>query len=378
MSISDWVRLYPAWLLSVAIWMLSPSVEAARVEGMYEAEVYVRDQSGDERIRGFRLAMDDVLTRVTGDSAVSIRDEIVPVYRRAQAFVEEYRYLPVETDKTAPQAETVEEAPGFRLYVRFAELNLNAALREKGIPVWGSDRPDVLVWLAIEDRGQRTLVSGLEKSAARQELALQAQEKALPLVLPRLDKTDRQALSFIDIRGGFIDKIRAASARYETNVVLAGHLALSGRSWLGRWWLIDSGQVKYWQSSHVDINTSIVSGIEGLSRILVDQYALGGTEATTSLYVEVDQIRTLDQYADVLQYLAALPVVSRADVHQVAPQRTTYLLTLNGRPADFERAVALNSKLQKTAEAVSADRKNLNQISGTGTSTILHYRLNVR
>ena len=135
---------------------------------------------------------------------------------------------------------------------------------------------------------------------------------------------------------------------------------------------------KYWQSNHVDLNTSIVSGVEGVSGILVDQYALGGTEATTSLYIDVDQIRTLDQYADVLQYLAALPVVSRADVHQVAPQRTTYLLTLNGRPADFERAVALSSKLQKAVGAVSVGSKKPDQMSGTGTNTILYYRLNIR
>ena len=48
---------------------------------------------------------------------------------------------------------------GLKLWAQFDGVSLARELRQAGLPYWGPERPDVLVWLAIDDHGRRYLAS---------------------------------------------------------------------------------------------------------------------------------------------------------------------------------------------------------------------------
>ena len=353
------------WFVILSLFLLQSS-HAARVSGLYGTEVVVVNQSDDERQRGFQLAMEDVLLKLTGDGAIAVRAEAAPVIRKAGRLVEEYRYTPIEQQLDAQPAEeaSIKNNVGssYRLYVRFSSALLGAELRNQNILVWGSERPSVIVWLAVENSADRMLISNMAESNERVELANQARRRALPLILPTMDQMDQQALSYADIRGGFVDKIRNASKRYRSTVMLAGHMSLRSGRWFTQWRLIDENNVQTWRVFGDDLNTAIGGGLEGLSNRLVVKYASGQHIAESAVVVRVNQISTLESYAGVMKYFSSLSVVSDVNIYQVSPDSTTFKLSLNGSKEDLQRIIALDPKLQPV------DIDNESDVVGVGAN----------
>ncbi len=326
--------------------IFSAPSQAARVSGLYGTEIVVVNQSDGERQRGFQLAMEDVLIKLTGDSAILVRAEAAPIIRRAGKFVEEYRYTPIVPSTEEEPVEKNNSGPAYQLYVRFSSTLLGTALRNQNIPVWGRERPSIIVWLAVENATSRMLVSSATESDERTELANQAQRRAIPLVLPVMDKADRRALSYGDIRGGFIDKIKSASKRYRSAVVLTGHMSQQRGRWYTRWQLIDGDNVQTWQALGDDLDTAIGVGLEGVSNRLVLKYASGQHIAESTIAVRVNRILTLENYANVMKYFSSLSVVTGVHVSQMSPDNTIFRLSLSGSKEDLQRIIALDPKLQ--------------------------------
>ena len=336
------------FLLRFIILMLifSAPSQAARVSGLYSSEVVLVNQNDEERQRGFQLAMEDVLIKLTGDGAVSMRAEAAPIIRKAGKFVEEYRYTPIVPTTETEAVEKNNLELSYRLYVRFSSTALAAELRNQNTPVWGGERPSIIIWLAVENATTRMLVNSSMDSEERAELATQAQRRALPLILPVMDQVDRRSLSYADIRGGFIDKIKNASERYRAAVVLTGHISQRNGRWYTRWRLIDGDNVQTWQALGDDLTTAIGTGLEGVSNRLVVKYASGQHVAESTIAVRVNHISTLESYADVMKYFSFLSVVTAVHVYQVSPDSTTFRLSLSGSKEDLQRIIALDLKLQ--------------------------------
>ncbi len=334
-------------LLVGLLWLAGP-VGAVTVDGLYRAEVEVEGQGGDARAEGFREALERVLIKVSGSAAVSLNPDVEELLESPERFVQEYRYRAIE--------DAEDDGPSHRLLVQFAQGRIDDALRQRGIVVWDAQRPQLLVWLAVDDGDQRRVVSSDDDSRARQQLLRHARERGLPVMLPLMDMTDRSRIEYVDIQGGFLDAVRSASDRYRPTALLVGHVEPQGDQWLGSWNLLGVGERDSWRSNAGELNAAVAGGVDGATDRVAGAFA-GRGEELRELRLRVTEVGDLAAYARVSEYLASLVRVRSAEVVQLEPREVVFRVTMNGRRADLERAITLGSTLTRveTNGAVSGD-----------------------
>lgn len=346
-------------LLAFAAAMLAAAPAfAVTVDDLYEASVEVAGKGAEARTEGFRRALEDVLIRVSGSSAVLSNPDIEGLLEAPERFVQQYRYEALEPDEdAADDAEAAGPDPGdpeptHRLEVSFTGARVEDALRERGVIVWGRQRPEVLVWLAVDDGREREIVAADSSSPAHRELMAQARARGLPLLLPLLDVSDRSRLEFVDISGGFLDAVERASDRYRAEAVLVGYLQRGGGGWQADWNLLGVGERHSWSARASALEGAIGSGVHGTTDRLAAALA-GRTGERTALRVRVQAVESLDDYARVSNYLQSLVRVHSAHVTRVAPREAVFAVDLQGRAEDLERTIALGDTLIEVEQPVA-------------------------
>ena len=327
-------------LLLVSLLTLSAPASAARLEHLYEAEVAAAGRDTADRDAALQQALQEVLVRLTGSRATLQNPAAVALLENPGTYVEQYRY----TENPA----AVGSDTALNLWVQFDGVSLARDLRRAGLPYWGPERPDVLVWLAIDDRGRRYLVSEGGRQPAGDYLKQAAQQQGLPLTLPLMDLQDQRAVDFTDIWGRFVAPVESASQRYRPQAILTARLARSSAdgSWRADWQLLSGDNRQDWSVHADDLHAAVDAGIADAAEWLAQRYAVvATTEGVRSLVVE--GVRTLDDYARVSAYLAALSPVDRVDVRRAQQHSVEFNLTLSADERNLRQLIALGRVLQR-------------------------------
>lgn len=345
----------------VALLLLPLPSGAVRVEDLYRAEVEVVDKGREARTEGFRAALEQVVVKVAGSSRVLSDPALEPLLENPARFVQQYRYERLEPDPDAgdaepAQAETTAEdgeapppPPAYRLEVRFGQSQVERALREREITVWGPYRPQVLVWLAYDDGRQRALVAADDERDTDEVVLEAARRRGLPLLLPLLDTEDRGRVDYLDVQGGFLDSVRQASERYRAGLVLVGHVYRGSDGWRGEWTLLQADGRRGWLTRADSAEATVEAGVGGLADRLAAE--LAGREGERSrVRMRVIDTESLEDYARLRRYIERLPRVEWGRVVRVRPQEILFELQLRGELADLERAIGVGDLLVRVQE----------------------------
>jgi hypothetical protein len=317
--------------------LLLPLAGAA-TQALFESEVVVRDQTPGVRAGAFRTALSEVLVRVAGDQSVLTSEPALALLASPDRLVQQYRYF-------TEQART---PPALKLWVRFDGDAIRRSLQKQGLAYWGGERPDTLVWLAVEDRGKRYIVSADGVSDVHHQVERAARQRGIPILFPLMDLEDQSRVRFTDIWGGFFDKVFAASERYHLPAVLIGRLHRSpSGGWSSSWHLEVAGRPNAWSDSRQQLEELSRQGIEDVADILAARFAVAsnGFNAQTTR-ITVSGVETLAAYARIDQYLSSLTSVSSARVSTVSPTGVTYELQLNGSLQDLTHTVTIGTVLE--------------------------------
>jgi len=296
----------------VALWLVLGTAFAQRVEGdvahasgLYEAEVNVNGQGPAERNAGFARAMTQVLGKLTGDRSASSRPGVGQEMRRANEYVKSYDYRQDEgrSSTGAPTFTTT-------LIVRFGPEQIDGLAATLGLPVWPEPRPKPVLWLAIDDgRGPR-LVALAQTNAARSVLD-RALERGYRLGLPSGSAAEQAAVGAI--WRGDTAAIARLSSRYSPPMQLIGKLYRAPEGgWTAEWTFVDTGKVlSTWTASQPDARRAMATGADGAADALSKKYAKRSTAAGEPgrYTVQIDGIRSNEDYLRLMSYLQGLPVV---------------------------------------------------------------------
>ena len=323
----------------------SVNTYALTVEGLYEAEVPIPDQSIQYRKGGIAAALRSVMVKLTGDRNVFGRSAAVDMIKEAERYVQQYEYR----SKQVRSRDQLTSEKQLHLWVNFNAKALNDSLRNYAIPVWGQERPSTLVWLASQKDQRRKLITQEDESGYTEILNQRTAQRGIPIVYPLLDLEDTLVLKASDIWGGFSGPVMQASERYGTDAILTGSIEpiLDGL-WEGRWTVMLNGQTMSW-TSRGDIPVIVLDeGIDGLADILAQHFApAGGSTNAAAIEIMVEGISDYEQYAKVSDYLASLNSVTDVRVKTAEENRVTFeIIARSG-----ELAVAQSIKLGKVLES---------------------------
>jgi len=357
------------WVVAIGLGLsLARGAGAVEVDGLYEAQVPVDTQSAQERSSAIRVALGQVMVKVSGNSAATDIPAINDILDQATHYVQQYRYR-------APPSGT-NAGKSLALWVRFDPAAIDHLLRSHGLTVWGRARPVALLWLAIQSQGHRELLGADSQRPAHQIVVSEAERRGLPLRLPLLDLSDQSSISATDVWGDFQDSIMKASQRYATDGVLVGRVfQASDGQWHARWTLYEGQNRQSWQSQGGALAGAIEPGIDHMTDVLAQRYAQASNDDTQrSLLLKVDDVTTLAQYSRTADYLSSLSPVTDVQPAVLKAGGAIFRLTIRGDQLGVVQAISLGHTLVSEAAPQAGSDDTAVQASA-GPVPELVYRL---
>lgn len=358
---------------------------ALQVTGLYSERIPVANESDAERDRAFRDALAAVILKVTGEERWLEHAAVEQALDNAQSYVEAIAYANEEIELVAPDNfepgvgsdpndDTVNGAvepllPGtiMQRYVEvdFSSRLINELLNSANIPVWNSNRPSVLVWMALQDAdGNRSLLT----SDINQEIidAIQsfAATRGLPVIFPVLDFEDRRNLSEDLVWTLDEEAIRRASERYDADSVLTGRLHLTDSGELvGLWQFLFGPRVDVFDGFDTDLEDYLYAPLDRVTSQLASYFAIVPEAATSStVKLTVEGVSDLQDYSALIAYVGNLGLVE-----------SVFPAAIDGEQLELELGLLGNAG--QLFELIALDRDLLPiQSSQTGQQPVLHYR----
>jgi uncharacterized protein len=326
------------------VWLLLSACAFAHVQtdDLYAAEVAVADDSAGVRSQGLEDALSQVLVKLSGSADVAGLPGAAKVLGQASSLVQQYRYR-LDGSSTPPQR---------YLWAKFDRVALERAMRQAGVPVWGAQRPRVLMWLATERKGRRSLLNFDTEPQARAALETRAEQRGMPLQLPLMDLQDQAALSAADLWAGYATAIRAASQRYPYDAILTGRLRqVDGGRWRADWTLWEKNGQQDFSSAALPWSAALQSGIDGAQDRLAARYVPSGEgDGPQHLRIRVVGLDSLHGYGRLMQLLSRQEGITRIGLHEVDRDSLTADIWTRGSTAALGRALTLGGELTLQAQ----------------------------
>ncbi len=321
-------------------------VQAVVVDRLYEATVPVADQSAAAQKQGLQDALSVVFVRASG------RLDAATIDADAGRLVQQFRF----EQQSVIDPETGESRQQMNLWARFDAVAVQRALVERDVPIWGRERPAVLVWLAYDDGADRDLVAPDAPHGILASLTSAARLRGVPIIPPLMDLQDRAALPFSDLWGGFDDAIAGASQRYRSDAILVGRVfRIGGEEWGARWILYSDGVSSHHNTERGALDAVVADGVHWVADGFAERFSLvPDTAADGRTRIVVAGIDGIPDYASVLGYLRSLSPVAGVAVERVERDQVVFALELRGTAEQLERAIALGSRLTRAPDDFEA------------------------
>jgi hypothetical protein len=246
-----------------------PPAAAETVAGLYRGEAIVTGQENlEERRRGFREALQEVIVKVTGHSRLAEDRRLASALADAGDYVAAFEYEDRLAKKKLMDEQGTRERSWF-LRVDFDPTKVDRLVAELGARPWGADRPRVLVLLGIRDTlGPYVLSSEGERGyGQRQALLSIAGRRGVPVVLPRTGADE--ALVDTESVAADTEAIARRKVAYRADVVLLGTMTITPEGvWDTEWALLPGHEQHRWRIDGTTFDRAIADGIEGSARIL--------------------------------------------------------------------------------------------------------------
>lgn len=234
-----------------------------------EAIITGRDNL-DERARGLRLALVQVLVKVSGDDRIGEHPKLPPILAEAEAYARGYEYEDRKKGiQISDEQGTRDRSYHFR--VDFDREAVDGILARLGVGPWREDRPRLLVALAVNDHGGPFIV-GTEAGRGvgqRETLLLDARRRGIPLVLPKMDSMETLAVSHREIAGVSGSAVGALASAYGADAVLVGTMEITSDGyWNTEWTLLADDMPQQWLVPAATFDRAIADGLGRTARTL--------------------------------------------------------------------------------------------------------------
>jgi len=303
------LRLVLAALLCL---VCATGTQAATVTDLYDASVRSSDRSDASRQAAFSAALSIVATRVSGrrDAASKLGAAV----GNAQRYVQRYGYN------------------NGQLEVGFDSSGVNALLEQASLPIWGRERPTVLVVFPGALQGLREARAAVEQTAKL---------RGVPIVWATNEISEQ-------FNNPSAAQLQALAERYTADGVLLARVSEPVTASNLHWQFAfnaSNGEIQEMQGAAEE-------GPHLAADVLGRYYAVVGKEAT-HVVMEVAGIEDLQAYATTLNYLSNLSGVRVVNVESLQHDVVRFRVELRGDVETMKRAIEFDQRLLPQASATA-------------------------
>ena len=315
---------------------LCVAAAAVEMKSLYTVVVPLDPNHPDPRKLAYQTALTEVLVRVTGTTAVAESEQIAELFPNPVRYVLQFR-----------------PGPDNSLVISLDGLAIEKVLRQMGgAPIWGSDRPLTLIWIAVDwGQGEREIVAaddeermpGDARSIDRNRLLHErisdiASRRGIPVLFPLLDTEDLENIIFSDIWGGFDDILLRASTRYAAESILVGRIRAESLQ-ENRWTWYHAGERENWYGEPEDM-------IHRLADSLAALYVISGRDPIDTIRLTISGINSVSAFGRVQRFIENLRGVDEIMIDTVVGDRIVYAVRMQGGPERLQRALELSNLLE--------------------------------
>lgn len=319
-------------LLLVARLATVPAL-AVEMESLYTAEIELDRTAANAQELAYEDALKAVLVRITGDATAAENEDLLGLFPDPTRYV--LQILRGEDDT---------------LIVTLDGPAIEALLRRANQPVWDNDRPETLIWIAIDrGLGDREIVAAIEEEGIRTPLDRNrdlrdrvlgvAERRGIPLRFPLVDAEDLESVSFSDIWGGFDRALIEASRRYGATSILVGRIR-SEDLMRNRWTYYFGNQQQAWTGGPE-------TAVNLLADTLAERFAFAGNAPAERITLTISGIDSISAFGSVQKLLGDLSVVDNFSVDTVAGSQIRYAVNVQGGIERLATALEFSGILER-------------------------------
>ncbi|MCW9057099.1 MAG: DUF2066 domain-containing protein, partial [Gammaproteobacteria bacterium] len=326
----------------IALLMGLPVIAQAEVvKQLFETTLPVVSQDRDIRQAAFEQGFIEVLVRVSGSSQAPSHINI----KTAARYVQQYRYLAVEK-KPGQSVDTGQPEIKHNLWILFSDSKIKTLLKENSLPIWGAQRPAVLIWLSVTDGRNRYILRDRDISVIKDALEKEARRRGLPVIWPLFDETDQKQVTYLDVRGQFWGPVMEASQRYSVDAVALCRMNWDGASWQVDWSLMLDKKSESWRVRAPDIESLMVNGIDFAADQVASRFAIVDTMSEGELALLVNGISDVSIYAKVMHYLSSIASIKQVFPSEIEQSQFRFHIDMSGEKEDLQRVIGLGKVLK--------------------------------
>ena len=364
------------FLLFVIVAFLSPkTLEAVEVKGLYQASIAINSQNSSDRASALKKALAAVMLKVGGQKSVLDNDIIQKSLSNYRLYLSQYRYQ----HKTLQVADKQGNQKQLFLLASFNEEKINQLFQEADLPLWGSLRPLVLLWL-VDEQG---LTRGIMSNSSASNLPFMVNEfsaqRGLPIMMPLMDLTDANQIKLSDVWGRFQQPIKEASKRYLAEAIVVMRVSNSSlvsldyddkevidspscgllceqtqpqkQNYVLDWSLLDwstiEGQQKFSQQYQGNSPQVLLQqGLADITELIYQRYALSTTKQN-DFVIEVANVDSLATYVEVFEFLSNLSSVKSVTLLSAKGNARRFNLQLLSSADAWLASLKLNKQLKQ-------------------------------
>ncbi|QUX96318.1 DUF2066 domain-containing protein [Marinomonas sp. CT5] len=347
------------FLLLISVFLIS-SANAVPVQGLYSAEINLPVAQSESVMlnEAFGLAAENVLVKVSGNRKAITGDLLDQAKSKASTWVAQHSVASL--NELLPSENGL--VPGKKIRVTFYQESIDGFLTQNNLPVWGDNRPSVLVWLVKEDNGVRSLSGSKAPSDVLNEFARSTNSLGVPIYAPLLDDVDKESLSVSDVWGFFEDRILNASKRYQTDSVAALRVSsFAGQVSGDLLVLLQNGETERFDLSGGSLTELVDQASVDLAKVFSSRYASVRNSASASkLNIQVLGIKNYRVMNKVQSYFESIGVVRNVTLVQVDGEKVEFSIEIDGDKQKLFNSISLSRLL--TAAPLNALDPDANRV----------------
>ncbi len=315
------------------------SAFAVRITTLYEGILPVSSQSVSERNQLASQALAQVFVKVSGNNDILAHPKIKTSLASANNLMQEFSYtsMPRGSDNAKP----------YLLQLHFDEEGVNKILREAGAPIWGQNRPLILVWLDNEGPNHSPEMIGADSESRLPILFKQiADKRGIPVIFPAMDVEDMSQVSVNDVMVGAISKLMNAAKRYASDAILSGRIVQNANGYDTQWKLVMGADQWGWNVTGKTLPDIFAALISHVADTLAGRYAtVISNTVQTNVDLKIVNITESDDFTEAMNYIKHLTPVANVQLMQVTGGEIMLNVSLRGTQTSFIQALSVGQKL---------------------------------
>lgn len=367
---------FPFVIFMLIFSLLSGNSVALEVNDLYQVNIVVDSQDSELREQAIKKALQGVFLKVGGKKSVLTHKVLRQAQKRASRYVSQYRYQRKDEQLS--------------LVVSFNENKVNQLFKKANLALWGSLRPQVLLWLIDEQGTSRNMIAADAESIIPASVNDFSIERGLPIIMPLMDLTDNENVVLSDFWGYFPEQIQQASLRYFADTVVVmkvsdsslvmdteqsettgdldniscGLLCVEQKVESPKvleWRIYTQGTLYVQKYQGVDKVSLINQGLSDITEFIYQSYALLAS-AENEVVIEVQNVTSLTSDSQVFNFLTDLSSVKTVTLISAQSSVRRFQLDLVGSQTSFLASLKLNTKLTQKFDSQFDDLPVIDEI----------------